>query len=184
MAAAWAAHSDQPSTGRPTNSSSDSSSAVVREMAVLWLDTGCRDCQWVWLPGQGGECGCDLADSSAHVRGSGLNRAATFRMARVGTGYGITEIALNPGECGVAKPVDRYLLGGNPGKVMPYACPQIVVSASGDRPAGSISEHGGALCGGPLLGVTMLMALSGVPQGRSLKFPSWVDLSGVSGGGG
>jgi hypothetical protein len=67
---------------------------------------------------EGRECCCDLADAGPDVGGRGVAVTPAARVACVGSGDCVAEVALNPGECGVPEPVGADLLGCYPGKLL------------------------------------------------------------------
>src|SRR5690349_17827441 len=106
----------------------------LRASTCVW------QCEWVWFAGEGGECSGDFVDAGSDVCCCGANGSVGVDVAGVGTGDGVAEVALDPGEGGVAEPVDGDLLGSYPGQVSAEPCPEVVVAASGERSSVAVAE--------------------------------------------
>ena len=96
----------------------------------------------VGFAGQRGRGGGDLGERGAHVRRRGGARVAcAVGVHGVGVRDGEPEVALHPGQGGVADPVGADLLGADPGQVTADALPQPVVAAVGDRPPVALAQQ-------------------------------------------
>jgi len=62
-------------------------------------------------------------------------------VAGVGVGDGRGDVAFDPGEGGVAYPVDADLLGGDPGQVCAEALKEVVVAAAADGAAVAVAQQ-------------------------------------------
>ncbi len=69
-------------------------------------------------------------------------------MAGVGAGYGVAEVAFDPGQGGVAEPVGADLLAGDPGQVFAEALPEMVVAAPGQWCSVAVAQQRSAVVGG------------------------------------
>lgn len=92
-------------------------------------------CDGVVVAGEGGDGG-DFFDGRADVGEGGGVVSGGFGVCGEGSGGAVSEVAFDPGECGVAEPVGRYMLGGDPMEGVREPLPQIVVAAADDGPAG------------------------------------------------
>jgi hypothetical protein len=83
----------------------------------------------VGFAGEGGEGGGDVVDVGVEVGGRG--GVGFVVVAGVFVGDGVAVVAFDPGEGGVAQPVDGDVLFGHPGEVFADALPEVVVAAGG-----------------------------------------------------
>lgn len=93
------------------------------------------------LSGHGVQRDSDLVDAGSDVGGRSARLVTAVGVAGVGAGYGVAEVAFDPGEGRVARPVGADLLGGRPRKVLVDAGPEVVVAASGDRSAICVAQQ-------------------------------------------
>jgi hypothetical protein len=67
--------------------------------------------------------------------------AVAVGVSGVGAGDAVAEVALNPCQGGVAQPVDRDALGGDPGESLADTEPEVVVAAAGQGVAVAVAQQ-------------------------------------------
>lgn len=86
--------------------------------------------------GQGGGDGLQVGFDVGGGGGSG-----GVGVAGVGAGDAVPEVAINPGQRGVAQPVGGHALRRYPRQPLSEPCPQVVVAAAGQRAAVAVAQH-------------------------------------------
>ena len=92
------------------------------------------------LAGHGGQGGGDGGQVGFDVGGGGW--AGGVGVSGVRAGDAIAEMTLDPGQRGVAQPVDGHALRGDPRQMFTDAPPQVVVAAAGQRTAVPVAQQG------------------------------------------
>jgi hypothetical protein len=92
-----------------------------------------------WLAAQGRQGGGHGVQVGLDVCRGG--RAGAVGVAGVGAGDAVAEVALNPCQGGVAQPVDRDALGGDPGESLADTEPEVVVAAAGQGVAVAVAQQ-------------------------------------------
>lgn len=77
--------------------------------------------EWVGFAGERGECGGEFGELCAGVDAGAV--VGVVVVAGVGAGYGVAEVAFDPGEGGVPKPVGGHALHGCPWQVVADSAP-------------------------------------------------------------
>jgi hypothetical protein len=91
--------------------------------------------------GERGKCSGDFLEAGAYVGGRDAGFVSAVGVSGVTAGHGVTEVAFNPRQGGVAQLVGGDLLGGHPWHVVADAGPEVVVTAPSDGPAAAIAQQ-------------------------------------------
>jgi hypothetical protein len=135
------------------------------------------------LAGHDGQGGGDLLQTGFDVGRRG--RPGVVSVSGVGAGHPIPEVSFDPGECGVAEPVDGDALCGDPGESFAEAFSEVVVAAAGERVSVAIAEQGigvedGAAGGGMVNQAVRERGGDGLPAdgsgARLIVIVRWTDV--------
>src|SRR5262245_56434689 len=130
---------------------------AVRKDQLRWLSIRY---EWMGLSGESGESGGDFGEAGADV-GCGGAGIVVVGVASACPRDGVAEVAFNPGQRGMTKPVSADLLLDDPGKMSANADPDVIVSARGYHPSISVAQQLAAYRSVTLLGVPLKVSHQG-----------------------